>query len=131
MKKNIKPTESELAILQIFWQHGPLSVRAVNEMLMAQSKEEIGYTTTLKLMQIMTEKGLLERNTDQRSHIYEAMVKEHETQQNLLSEFLDTAYRGSASTLVLQALGHHKSSKEELQKIKEFILSLESKNTKK
>ena len=75
MKKNIKPTESELAILQIFWQHGPLSVRAVNEMLMAQSKEEIGYTTTLKLMQIMTEKGLLKRNTDQRSHIYEAMVK--------------------------------------------------------
>jgi predicted transcriptional regulator len=131
MKKTIKPTDSELAILQILWQHGPLPVRAVNEMLSAQNKEEIGYTTTLKLMQIMTDKGLVKRNTDQRSHIYEPTVEEHETQQNLLSDFLDATYRGSASTLVLQALGHHKSSKEELKMIKEFIANLESKSAKK
>ncbi len=127
MKKLIKPTESELSILQILWQHGPLSVRAVNEMLAAQQHEEIGYTTTLKIMQIMTDKGLVKRNTNQRSHIYEPVVKENETQQNLLSEFLDATYRGSASTLVMQALGQHKSSKEELQQIKEFIANLESK----
>jgi predicted transcriptional regulator len=100
-------------------------------MLSAQNKEEIGYTTTLKLMQIMTDKGLVKRNTDQRSHIYEPTVEEHETQQNLLSDFLDATYRGSASTLVLQALGHHKSSKEELKMIKEFIANLESKSAKK
>ena len=131
MKKSIKPTDSELSILQILWQHGPLSVRTVNEMLSEQNKEEIGYTTTLKLMQIMTDKGLVKRNTDQRSHIYEPIVKENETQQNLLSEFLDATYRGSASTLVLQALGQHQSSKEELKMIKEFIASLESKSNKK
>lgn len=131
MKKSIKPTDSELSILQILWQHGPLPVRIVNEMLSAQHKEEIGYTTTLKLMQIMTDKGLVKRNTDQRSHIYEPVVKEHETQQNLLSEFLDATYRGSASTLVLQALGQHQSSKEELKKIKEFIANLESKSNNK
>ena len=131
MKKQIKPTESELEILQILWQHGPQSVRTVNEMLIDQYHEEIGYTTTLKLMQIMTDKGLVKRNTDQRSHIYEPTVKEHETQQNLLSGFLDATYRGSASTLVLQALGQYKSSKEELKLIKEFIANLESKSTKK
>ena len=131
MKKSIKPTDSELSILQILWQYGPLSVRTVNEKLSEQNKEEIGYTTTLKLMQIMTDKGLVKRNTDQRSHIYEPIVKENETQQNLLSEFLDATYRGSASTLVLQALGQHQSSKEELKMIKEFIASLESKSNKK
>lgn len=93
MKKLIKPTESELSILQILWQYGPLSVRTVNEMLAAQQHEEIGYTTTLKIMQIMTDKGLVKRNTNQRSHIYEPVVKENETQQNLLSEFLDATYR--------------------------------------
>ncbi|MEP7266768.1 MAG: BlaI/MecI/CopY family transcriptional regulator [Saprospiraceae bacterium] len=128
--KNNKPTESELAILQLLWQHGPLSVRAINEMLNEVSDQVIGYTTTLKLMQIMHEKGLLVRNTDQRSHIYRFAVKENETQQNLLNEFLDATYRGSASKLVMQALGHHKASKEELQMIKDYIQNLELKNKK-
>lgn len=125
--KKIKPTDSELEILQLLWQHGPLSVRAINEMLNDVSgNNSIGYTTTLKIMQIMYEKGILKRNTDQRSHIYEAALKEHETQQSLLNEFLDATYRGSASTLVMQALGNHKASDEELQMIKNFIKDLES-----
>ncbi len=125
--KNIKPTDSELEILQLLWQHGPLSVRTINEMLNELSgNNSIGYSTTLKIMQIMYEKGILKRNTDQRSHIYEAALKENETQQNLLSEFLDATYRGSASTLVMQALGNHKASDAELQMIKNFIKDLET-----
>jgi len=125
--KNIKPTDSELEILQLLWQHGPLSVRTINEMLNELSgNNSIGYTTTLKIMQIMYEKGILKRNTDQRSHIYEAALKENETQQNLLSEFLDATYRGSASTLVMQALGNHQASDAELQMIKNFIKDLET-----
>jgi len=127
--KNIKPTDSELEILQLLWQHGPLSVRTINEKLNESIIDNsIGYTTTLKIMQIMYEKGILKRNTDQRSHIYEAALKEHETQQNLLNEFLDATYRGSASKLVMQALGNHKASDEELQMIKKFIKDLESNN---
>ncbi|MBP6794901.1 MAG: BlaI/MecI/CopY family transcriptional regulator [Saprospiraceae bacterium] len=123
----MKPTDSELEILQLLWQHGPLSVRTINEMLNELSgNNSIGYTTTLKIMQIMYEKGILKRNTDQRSHIYEAALKENETQQNLLSEFLDATYRGSASTLVMQALGNHKASDAELQMIKNFIKDLET-----
>lgn len=129
--KQSKPTDSELEILQLLWQHGPLSVRAVNEMLNAQQgSDDIGYTTTLKIMQIMYDKGLLKRNTDQRSHIYEAIVKENETKKNLLKEFVHTTYRGSASALILQALGHHTASNEELKKIKDFIKDLEEKNKK-
>jgi BlaI family transcriptional regulator, penicillinase repressor len=128
--KVIRPTDGELSILQLLWQHGPLPVRTVNELLNESSTVEIGYTTTLKLMQIMYEKGLLTRNTDQRSHIYEAAVNESETQKSLLSEFLDATYRGSASTLVMQALGHHRASKAELQQIKDFISNLESKSKK-
>ena len=125
--KNIKPTDSELEILQLLWQHGPLSVRTINEMLNELSgNNSIGYTTTLKIMQIMYEKGILKRNTDQRSHIYEAALKENETQQNLLSEFLDATYRGSASTLVMQALGNHKASDAEMQMINNFIKDLET-----
>lgn len=127
--KNIKPTDSELEILQLLWQHGPLSVRTINDMLNESAGDNsIGYTTTLKIMQIMYEKGILKRNTDQRSHIYEAALKEHETQQNLLNEFLDATYRGSASKLVMQALGNNKASEEELQMIKNFIKDLESSN---
>ncbi len=127
--KNIKPTDSELEILQLLWQHGPLSVRTINDMLNESAGDNsIGYTTTLKIMQIMYEKGILKRNTDQRSHIYEAALKEHETQQNLLNEFLDATYRGSASKLVMQALGNYKASEEELQMIKNFIKDLESSN---
>jgi BlaI family penicillinase repressor len=123
-KKNTsRPTESELEILQILWAHGPSSVRFVNEQL--NQKREVGYTTTLKMMQIMLEKSLLSRNTDQRTHIYQADVEEGETKQHLLNNLMDNAFMGSAAKLVMQALGNHKASKEELDEIKALIRKLE------
>lgn len=119
-----KPTESELEILQVLWEHGPSSVRFVNQQL--GMKREVGYTTTLKLMQIMFEKGLVNRNTDQRSHIYASNVEEKDTQKRMLDDLLDSAFRGSAMNLVVQALGNAKASQEELDEIKELIRKLES-----
>lgn len=119
-----KPTESELEILQVLWEHGPSSVRFVNDQL--NLRREVGYTTTLKLMQIMFDKGLVTRNTDQRSHIYASNVEEKETQKRLLDELLDGAFRGSAMNLVVQALGNARASQEELDEIKELIRKLES-----
>jgi len=120
-----RPTESELAILQLLWQYGPSSVRFVNEKL--NEEREVGYTTTLKLMQIMADKGLVHRNTESRTHIYSAAVSEEQTQQNLLQRFVDQAFRGSAMKLVLQALGNHQASKEELDEIKSLIKKMENK----
>ena len=127
MKKKLpKPTESELEILQVLWQEGPSSVRFVNDRL--NQRREIGYTTTLKLMQIMyQEKGLLDRNAESRSHIYSAAVSEADIQQQLLKKFVDTTFRGSAMNLVLQALGNHKTSSEELEEIKALIKKIEDK----
>ena len=114
-----KPTESELGILQILWQNGPSSVRIVNEEL--AKYRDIGYTTTLKLMQIMFEKGLLSRIEEGRYHLYKHEIEEEATQINLLGKFVDTTFRGSAMKLVMQALGNHNSSKEELEEIKKLI----------
>ena len=118
-----KPTEAELEILQLLWQHGPSTVRFVNDKL--NEKKETGYTTTLKIMQIMTSKNMLKREEDGRSHVYKAVMKEEETQQQLLDRFLDTAFRGSAARLVMQALGNAKPSKEELEEIKKLIQKME------
>ena len=125
-RKISKPTEAELEILQILWAKGPSTVRAVNEEL--NEKREVGYTTTLKIMQIMADKGLAIRNTESRTHIYEAGVKESDTQQRLLKNFVDAAFRGSAMDLVMQALGNHNASEEELEKIKALIQQIEEKN---
>ena len=119
-----KPTESELEILQLLWEHGPVSVRFVHEII-AQQKE-VGYTTTLKLMQIMAEKGLVTRDTSSRTHIYQAAVNEETTQKNLLEKFVDSTFRGSAMKLVMQALGNNKASKEELDQIKDLIQKIEN-----
>jgi len=118
-----KPTEAELEILQILWQNGPSTVRFVNGLLSRQ--KEVGYTTTLKLMQIMNEKGLVSRDEDNRTHIYQANVSEQETQQHLLGRFLNTAFRGSAMKLVMQALGNHQTSKEELDQIRQLLDQIE------
>ena len=118
-----KPTDSELEILQILWENGASSVRSVNDQLNAN--REVGYTTTLKIMQIMAEKGLVTRNTDSRTHIYTAAVAEAEARQNLLEKFVDTTFRGSAMSLVMQALGNHKASSEELAEIKDLIRKME------
>jgi len=126
MKTNkIKPTESELEILQILWEKGPSSVRIVNDLL--NTKRTIGYTTTLKIMQIMTEKGLVIRNTESRSHIYDALLKETETKKNLLQTFINNTFKGSTANLVLQALGSEETSKEDLEEIKSLIEKLENK----
>lgn len=129
-KINIKPTESELEILQILWEHGASTVRNVNEMLNEKrvtGQKEIGYTTTLKLMQLMHEKGLANRNEESRTHIYEARVKENEMQKVLLEKFVDKTFRGSAMKMVMQALGNHETSKEELDEIKALISKIEKK----
>lgn len=131
MKKDAvpRPTEAELEILQILWKHGPCTVRFVNDQL--NQKKTVGYTTTLKIMQIMFEKKLLERDESTRSHLYRAVVKEKETQGLLLDRFLDTAFGGSALKLVMQALGNHKASKEEISQIRDLLDNLEGEGAKK
>lgn len=124
-RDQFKPTDAELEILQILWDQGASSVRTVNDLL--NQTREVGYTTTLKLMQIMTEKGLVERDTSTRTHIYKASVEKARVQKKLLSNFLQKTFAGSASQLVLQALGNHKASKEELDEIKKMIAELEQK----
>ncbi len=123
--KKLKPTESELEILQILWDNGPSSVRLVNEKL--NEVKDQGYTTTLKLMQIMNEKGLAIRDTGSRTHIYSANVSEDETKSRLLRTFIDSTFKGSASSLVMQALGNHNASKDELDEIKALIEKMENK----
>ena len=118
-KTQLRPTNSELEILGIIWTHGPSSVRFVNDELSA--KRRIGYTTTLKLMQIMTEKGLLRREKDSRNHIYFPLIMEEETKDAIIQKFIDNLFEGSAAKLVMQALGNHKASKAELEMIKELI----------
>ncbi len=134
----MKPTESELEILQVLWQLGKATVRQVNDELQnaarrnaaqrnaAQSTlREIGYTTTLKLLQIMHEKNLVSRTAEGRYHVYKAAVGEEQTQNLLLNRFVDATFRGSAMKLVMQTLGNHQASKEELEEIKKLIESLE------
>ncbi|GAA0551792.1 BlaI/MecI/CopY family transcriptional regulator [Chitinophaga japonensis] len=121
--KHIKPTESELEILRILWERGPSTVREVHEVL--EKIKDAGYTTTLKIMQIMHEKGLLQRDTSSKTHIYAAVVSQENTQRQLLDKMIDTVFNGSASQLVLQALGNHKSSPEELEKIKAYLDEIE------
>ncbi|KGE89597.1 MAG: BlaI/MecI/CopY family transcriptional regulator [Phaeodactylibacter xiamenensis] len=127
--KKIRPTESELEILQVLWEHGPSTVRFVNDQL--NEDREVGYTTTLKLMQIMAEKGLAERDTSQRTHIYSPAVTEAETQQNLLTQFVDRTFKGSAMKLVMQALGNHNASEAELDEIKALIEEIETEGRRK
>ena len=126
MKK--RPTDAELEVLQVLWEHGPSSVRFVNEQL--SENREVVYTTTLKMMQVMTDKGFLERDTSRRTHIYEAVIQEEEIQESLLEKLLDTAFRGSPLQLVVQALGHEKTSPEDLKRIREIIQKLEKEKKK-
>ncbi len=119
----MKPTDSELEILQVLWQNGPVTVRFVHEQL-AKNKD-VGYTTTLKLLQIMQEKGFVSRTEESRSHVYAAAVDQIETQQTLLSRFVENTFRGSTTQLVMQALGNHRASADELQQIRELLNQIE------
>ena len=122
----MKPTESELEILQVLWATGPSTVRVVNEQLNQRTTKDIGYTTTLKLMQLMLTKGLLERDASTRTHVYQSAVEERSVKQGLLSQFVDKAFRGSAAQLVLETLGQHRTSDDELAKIKALIEQMEN-----
>jgi len=126
-RKYIKPTESELEILQILWDKGTATVREVHEEL--SKVKEAGYTTTLKLMQIMHEKGLVKRDDSMRTHVYEAAVAKEHTQKHLLNKMIDSLFGGSPTQLVLQALGdqQHKASEEEIEKIQELLNNLKQK----
>ncbi len=126
MKENIlpEPTKSELEILQVLWQYGPSNVRFVNDTLNEQ-KREVQYSSTLKLMQIMVDKGLLKRDESSMKHIYAAAQDESKTKNHLLEQFVKTMYNGSASGLLMQLLGNKKTSKKEIEAIKEMIKNLE------
>ncbi len=124
--KLIKPTESELEILQILWTRGLATVREVHEDL-AKSKE-VGYTTTLKLMQIMDQKGIVKRDKSVRTHVYQPAVNKEKTQKHLLGKIIDNLFGGSPTQLVIQALGDnkHKTSPEELEKIQALLNELKN-----
>ena len=118
----IEPTRSELEILQVLWDIGPATVRAVNDELLKQ--KEVNYATTLKFMQLMAEKGLLERNDSQMKHVYRAVEKEEKMKSQLLHKFVDTIYKGSPKKLLIQLLGDAKTSKEELNEIRELLKNM-------
>ncbi len=122
-EKVFKPTDAELKILKIVWEHGPSTVKFVNEKF--NEIRTVGYTTTLKTMQIMFEKELLGRDRSGRSHTYKALRKEDETQSLMLDKILDTVFSGSASKLVMQALTIGKTSAQEIAEIKMFIEKME------
>ena len=114
-----RPTEAELEILRVLWERGPSTVRQVHESLTVA--RETGYTTTLKLMQIMTDKGLVTRDEATRTHVYTAGASQEMTQRQLVNDLVDRAFGGSAAELVLRALSTHKASDEELNEIRRLI----------
>ena len=117
--KSIKPTESELEILQVLWERTSATVRDVHEELL--KTKEAGYTTTLKLMQIMFEKGLVTRDSSSKTHIYQATVTRQNTQTLFLNKMIDSLFAGSPAQLVMQALGNHRASEVELEEIRRFL----------
>ena len=123
MAKQVKPTEAELAILNVLWERGPATVRQVQEVL--SEARGTGYTTTLKLMQIMLDKGLLNRDDSSHAHVYRAAYTRGKAQKQLLSQLVDQVFEGSAQQLVMQALSSKKSTPEELAEIKNLISDLE------
>ena len=122
----VKPTDSELEILAVLWQLKQASVRQIHEKL--SETKDTGYTTTLKLLQIMYTKGLVKRDEKNRSHIYMAAITEKDTQKFLLKGFMSAAFGGSAKNLVMQALGQGKPSTEEINEIRAFLDQLEEEN---
>ena len=119
----VEPTKSELEILQVLWDKGPSTVREVNNQLL--KLREVNYTTTLKQMQIMADKKLLNRDQGQMKHIYSVAVEEQKLKAHLLDKFVDSMYKGSASKLVIQLIGNKNTSRQDLQEIKDMIKKLE------
>lgn len=120
--KNTKPTEGELEILKVLWDRQSATVRDVHEELL--KLKDSGYTTTLKLMQIMFEKGLVTRDSTNKTHIYQPNVSKEKTQNLFLNKMINTLFSGSSAQLVMQALGNHKTSTEELDEIRNYLNSI-------
>ncbi|MFT3934898.1 MAG: BlaI/MecI/CopY family transcriptional regulator [Chitinophagaceae bacterium] len=120
--KNLKPTEGELEILRVIWDKGLASVRDVHEEL-AKTKD-VGYTTTLKLMQIMNDKGLVKRDKSTRAHYYTAAISKEKTQKHMMSRMIDGLFGGSPGQLVIQALGNYKASEQEIEEIQKLLDNL-------
>jgi len=121
---DIVPTKTEMDVLQILWQHGPSTVRFVHDKLNEQ-KEAVIYTSTLKLMQVMREKGMLDRDDSQMKHVYSAALPEDKVKGNMLGRFVDSMFNGSASSLMVALLGNDKTSGEELEKMRELLQKME------
>jgi BlaI family penicillinase repressor len=120
----MEPTKSELEILQVLWEHGPSTVRFVNDTLNEQ-KRAVQYSSTLKLMQIMAEKGILLRDESSMKHVYSPAEEESKTKTALLERFVDSMYRGSAASLVMQLFGNKNTSSEDLEEIREYLRKLD------
>ena len=120
-----KPTEGELELLRVLWERGPSTVREIHEAL--SGEKDTGYTTTLKILQKMTEKGLVKRDETSRSHIYEPVLRAEQTQRQLVRDLLHRAFAGSPGQLVVQALSEKKASPEELAEIRRLLDSMERK----
>ena len=115
-----EPTKAELAVLQVLWLHGPSTVRFVHDAL-NEGKEAAQYTTTLKLMQLMAEKGMLSRDESSMKHIYSAALEERGTKGQLLSRFIDTMYRGDVGNMMVALLGNEKTSAKDLQQLRDML----------
>lgn len=124
-KHTAKPTASELEILQILWNRGPSTVREVHETL--SEKKPVGYTSVLKLMQIMTAKGTVRRNEEQRAHVYEAVQPAEKTKRQLAADVLQRVFDGSASDLMMHALSERKGSKQEIEELRRMLDEYERK----
>ena len=124
-KPTPRPTDAELAILSVLWERGPSTVREVHDALSAT--QDSGYTTVLKLMQIMTDKGLVTRDESQRAHVYSPREGEQKTQRQLITNLIDRAFGGSPAKLVMQALSASRASAEELVAIRQLLDEMEEK----
>jgi predicted transcriptional regulator len=128
MNKAFKPTESELEILSILWEKGSATVREVHNIIF--KTKEVGYTTTLKLMQIMHEKGIVNRDVSSKTHVYIPNFEQSKAQEQYVGKMIKTLFSGSTSQLVMQALGNHQTSNSDLKEIKDLIAQLEKKEKK-
>jgi BlaI family transcriptional regulator, penicillinase repressor len=125
--KDLIPTKTEMDVLQVLWSQGPNTVRFVHDTLNEQ-KEAVQYTSTLKLMQVMTEKGMLERDETNMKHIYSAVLEEKKTKGVIVERLVDSLYDGSVSNLMIALLGNDKTSREDLQKVKDLLNRLDERH---
>lgn len=125
-----RPTEEELKVLKVLWKQGEATVKDVNEAINKLQEKHTGYTTTLKIMQLMHGKGLLQRRKEGKSHIYKSLVDEKGTQSQMLDNLMDQVFQGSASKLVLRALGSRRASQKDLDEIREFLEQMDKNQSK-